>query len=83
MRRVLRYKDGAAHGYWQSRTTLHRLRQDPTFPKAIVIGGSIAFFEDEIRAWLDSRPRRDVEGVKDKTGNALPYAVQAHMVEAA
>ena len=64
MKRVLRYKDGVDRGYWHSRTTLHRLRQDPTFPKAIEIGGSIGFFEDEVAAWLEARPRREVADSK-------------------
>ena len=61
MTRVLRFHDLKAKGVCGSRMTLHRLRKDdPTFPKPIEIGGGIGFFEHEIDAYLEARPRRSV-----------------------
>ena len=35
-------------------------RRDPTFPRAIRLGArTVGFFEEEIDAWLFSRPRDD------------------------
>ena len=56
MRRVLKFPDLRSKGI-KSRMTLHRLRQDETFPRPIKLGGSIAWFEDELDAYLSACPR--------------------------
>jgi predicted DNA-binding transcriptional regulator AlpA len=58
MRKILRYNDLVERGICGSRMTLHRMRKDPAFPVAVEIAGGIGFFEDEIKVWLESRPRR-------------------------
>jgi predicted DNA-binding transcriptional regulator AlpA len=58
MRSILRFNDLVERGICRSRMTLHRMRKDPEFPVAVEIAGGIGFFEDEINAWLESRPRR-------------------------
>jgi predicted DNA-binding transcriptional regulator AlpA len=58
MRKILRYNDLVERGICGSRMTLHRMRKEPEFPVAVEIAGGIGFFEDEINAWLEARPRR-------------------------
>jgi predicted DNA-binding transcriptional regulator AlpA len=60
MRRVLKFPGLVERGVCGSRMSLHRLRQDPNFPKPIAIGGGIGWFEDEIDEWLGNRKR--IEG---------------------
>jgi predicted DNA-binding transcriptional regulator AlpA len=45
-----------------SRTTEHRLiRNDPTWPRIVELTAQLTgYFEDELDAWLEARPRRVV-----------------------
>jgi len=57
MTAILRFLGLQARGVCGSWASLHRLRKDPDFPKAVSIGGGIGWIESEIDAWLASRPR--------------------------
>lgn len=59
-------------------TKSYDITADPTFPKAIDLGGDgtvIGWFEDEVDAWLESRPR--------VTGSSAAKAQTAKAREAA
>jgi predicted DNA-binding transcriptional regulator AlpA len=54
---ILRFRDLKARGVCGSRASLHRLRKNADFPQAVSIGGGVGWTENEIDAWLASRPR--------------------------
>ena len=41
----------------QSRTTMYRKIRAGSFPAPVETGGRIAFYEDEVEAWIASLPR--------------------------
>jgi len=56
--RILRFRDLKAKGVAGSRATLFRLQNgDPTFPRAIEVGGGVGWIEEEIDGWIEARPR--------------------------
>ena len=60
-KRLLAIDDvGEMTGY--SRSSVYRLMKDSDFPIPLKMGrGSIRWHESEIDAWIDSRPRADVQ----------------------
>lgn len=40
-----------------SRTTVHRIRREPDFPKPVLIRGLQRWIPAEVRAWIHNRPR--------------------------
>ncbi|PNG25699.1 helix-turn-helix transcriptional regulator [Methylocella silvestris] len=69
MRKVLRYNDLVERGVCGSRMTLHRMRKEQDFPEAIEISGGVGWFEDEVNAWLEARPRRKSRSVVNAPSN--------------
>jgi predicted DNA-binding transcriptional regulator AlpA len=61
MRRIVR-RQAARQRAGISRTTEFRLRQsDPTWPRVVELTAQLTgYFEDELDAWLEARPRRAV-----------------------
>jgi predicted DNA-binding transcriptional regulator AlpA len=58
-RRVLRGYRPVQDLTGNSRTQIWRKVRDGTFPAPIELGpNSVGWFEDEVFAWLDTRPRR-------------------------
>jgi predicted DNA-binding transcriptional regulator AlpA len=62
--RLLRYKDlGPEKGIWFSRTHIRRMNDpegewyDPDFPQPIKLGTRNGWYEHEIDAYLETRPR--------------------------
>lgn len=58
-RRFVRYADlEPRFGITYSRVHIGRLERDRVFPQRVQTGGNaIGWFEDEIRAWMESRER--------------------------
>jgi predicted DNA-binding transcriptional regulator AlpA len=58
-RRIVRGWEGASRKTRKSRVQLWRDVRDDRFPAPFQLGpNSVAWFEDEIDDWLNSRPRR-------------------------
>jgi predicted DNA-binding transcriptional regulator AlpA len=71
-RRVVRGWDGASRKVSKSRTQLWRDVRDNRFPAPFQLGSnSVAWFEDELDAWLSSRPRRTY-GFPEVAANRAP-----------
>lgn len=61
----LRFSDLKARGIVTDRMTLRRRILNEAFPKAVQLGpNSVAWAEDEVSAWLESRPKRTPQSRK-------------------
>jgi hypothetical protein len=61
------FKDLKDSGVVDNRTTLGRWQRDRGFPLGILLGpNTVGFREDEVIAWLESRPRQHTESVSDR-----------------
>ena len=61
--KLLRFKDLVERGIVRNWTTLMRLIREQGFPEGILIGpNSRAWPEDEVDAWVASRPRKKPKG---------------------
>ena len=55
--RLIRYPDLVEKGVVKSRMTLHRLIRDEGFPPGVLVSpNSRAWIEEEVDAWVMSRP---------------------------
>ncbi len=76
VRRIIRPRDLIDAGIFGSAMSLWRARKfDPDFPSPVEIGGGIGWFEDEVNAWLESRPRRSSKAGADVASSELAEAV--------
>jgi hypothetical protein len=66
-RRVLRFHNLRDRGIVPNRVTMGRWQETEGFPMGVVLASnSVGFFEDEIEAWLDARPRQHSDAVTDR-----------------
>ncbi len=70
-RTILRFKDLKRLGIVTDRMTLRRRILNDGFPEAVELGpNSVGWAEDEVSAWLASRPKRRPQSRKQQPDQA-------------
>lgn len=60
--RRLMYKPELTELIGSSYSSIWQWMRDGKFPRSLVVGGKTAWYSDEIEAWINSLPRRQLKG---------------------
>jgi predicted DNA-binding transcriptional regulator AlpA len=69
MRRLI-YKPECKKRIGSSYPTIWKWMRSGIFPRSVVVGGRVAWYEDEIEKWLNSLPRQNLLGDEKPSLNA-------------